>query len=78
MILVADEGKVLPESKDEVLNIMDNGVLHHPLVHILLIPDSQFLHIDIIQKILILELLMARKACSSSGSVCRKLFGKLP
>ena len=55
MILVTDEGEILPEGKDEILNIMDNGILHHPLIHILLISDSQFLHIDIIQKIFILE-----------------------
>ncbi len=46
MALVADESEVLPEGEDEILHVMDDGVLHRPLVHVLPVADTQFLHVD--------------------------------
>ena len=55
LTLIADESEVLPEGKDEILHVVDDGVLHRPLVHVLPVADAQFLHVDEVEEILVLE-----------------------
>ena len=55
MVLIADKSEILPKGEDEILHIVDDGVLYHPFIHVLLVPDAQLFHIDIVQQIFIFE-----------------------
>ena len=55
MVLIGDKSKILSKCQYEILHIVNNGIFHHPFIHILFVTDTQFLHIDIVQQILILE-----------------------
>ncbi len=55
MSLVVHKSEVLAEGEDEILHVMDDSVLHRPLIHILLVTDAQFFHIDVVQQVFIFE-----------------------
>ena len=54
-ILILDEEELLPELEDEIANVLDNLILQHFLIHVLDVVGVQFLHIDEVQQILVLE-----------------------
>ena len=55
MVLVADEGEVLAEGEYEVLDVVDDGVFHDPLVDIPAIPGAEFLDVDEVEQVFVLE-----------------------
>ena len=55
MILVTDESEVLSECEDEILHVVDDGILYRALVHVLAVADAKFLHVDEVEEILVLE-----------------------
>ena len=54
-ILVADKEKALPKAQDELLDVIDNLLLHYRLIHLFYIACAKFLDVDKIQQTLILE-----------------------
>ena len=76
MLLVAHKSEVASKGHDEILHVVDDGILDLPFVHVRLVAFADFLHIDEIQQILVLEhLSSAFKADRLSGIAFPKLFG---
>ena len=55
MILIANKRKVLPEGHDEVLHIVDDGLLDYSLINILFVTLPQLLDVHEVEQILVLE-----------------------
>ena len=47
MILVSNKGKIFTERQDEILDIVNNGVLNYAFINILNISFSDFFGVDV-------------------------------
>ena len=54
-ILILDEEELLPKLQDEIADVLDNLILQHFLVHVFDVFGIQFLHVDEVKEVFVLE-----------------------
>ena len=78
MILVSNKGKIFTERQDEILDIVNNGVLNYAFINILNISFSDFFGVDEIEQIFILKHTDCFQCTRMLWHGLLKIIGKLP